>query len=172
MGDCVVYVTGGMSDKSQPGTEEFDEEFQRIELSAYAPDIVLTDSGKGDFIGWVLGWMAHYPFEEGTYFIHGQTFDWGGPITPGSAMHGFYFAGLPFVDEFELCQQSGTALSIVHLVTVSKAELDYRMKHGTEALLALLEEGRVPPFFDLNRRCTIEGEQGSGGNSATLRASP
>jgi len=116
----------------------------------------LTDSGKTDFIGWVLGWMAHYPFEQNTHFLRGQTFDWGGPISPGSAMNGFYFSGIPFVDEPELCRQSGTATSIIHLVTLSKAELDFRLEHGTEKLLELLEKHHVSPFFDLQRHCTIK----------------
>jgi hypothetical protein len=158
-GDCIVYLTGGMSDLPQPGTEEYDQEFQRVELSTYASEIVMTDSGKTDFLGWILGWMAHYPFEQDTYFLHGQTFDWGKPLTPNSEMHGFYFADIPFVDESELCRQSGTARSILHLVTLSKAELDFRLEHGTEMLLELLERHRVPPFFDLQRRCTIKGEQ-------------
>ncbi len=147
-----------MSDLPQPGTEEYDEEFQRVELSTYASEIVMNDSGKIDFIGWILGWMAHYPFEQDTYFLHGQTFDWGKPLTPNSEMHGFYFADIPFIDESELCRQSGTARSILHLVTLSKAELDFRLERGTEMLLELLERHRVPPFFDLQRRCTIKGE--------------
>lgn len=64
VGDCLVYLTGGMSDLPQPGTEDYDEEFQRLELSAYAPEVVMTDSSKTDFIGWVIGWMSHYPFEQ------------------------------------------------------------------------------------------------------------
>ena len=155
VGDCIVYLTGGMSDLPQPGTEEYDEEFQRMEISTFAEKVVMNQSGKIDFIGWVVGWMAHYPFEQNTYFLPGQTFDWGKPITPESEMHGFYFARLPFVNQEQLCELSGTAKSIIHLVTLSKAELDFKLEHGADALLEHLGECGVPPFFDLSRRCSL-----------------
>src|SRR5262249_45773378 len=120
VGDCIVYLTGGMSDLVQPGSAGYDEAFQRMEVSAYAPTVILNNSGNADFIGWIVGWMAHYPFEQNTCFLQGQTFDWGKPMIPGSDMHGFYFAHIPFVDEKDLCDQSGTAKSILHLVTISK----------------------------------------------------
>ena len=153
LGDRIVYLTGGMSDMIQPGTEDHHEIFQRMEFFTYARRIVMNASGSTDFIGWVVGWMAHYPFEQKTCFQQGETFDWGSPIIPGSDMHGFYFAHLPLEDKEHLCELSGTAKTILHLVTLSRKELDYRMEHGIEKLLDLLEEHSLPPFFDLDRRC-------------------
>ena len=159
VGDCIVYLTGGMSDLPQSKTEDYDEESQKIELSAYSQEAQMTDSGETDFIGWILGWMAHYPFEQDTCFLQGQTFDWGKPLTPTSAMHGFYFAAIPFIDGDDLCRKSGTASSILHLVTLSKAELELSYERGVDELLETLQRSGVTPFFDLRRQCTIVGEQ-------------
>jgi hypothetical protein len=149
--DYYVYVSGGMSDLVQPGTDSYDVTYQRVEVSLFSKERIMTNSGKTDFLGWICGWMAHYPFNQKTYFAAGQTFDWGRPLVDGSAMHGFYFAHLPLHDEDALCAAIGTARSFIHLIPISKAEIDYAKSHGKEKLLTILERFGVPPWFDLKR---------------------
>jgi hypothetical protein len=115
----------------------------------------MTTSGKSDFLGWICGWMAHYPFNQKTYFSPGQTFDWGSPLTENSSMHGFYFAHLPYHDEDDLCAASGTTKSIIHLIPLSKPELDFAKANGKQELLSVLEQYGVSPFFDLERKSCI-----------------
>ena len=153
--DYYVYLSGGMSDAVQPLTKDYDDSFQRAEISLFSQRLVMTDSGKTDFLGWVCGWLAHYPFEQKTYFSTGQTFDWGSPLVEGSAMHGFYFARLPWHDEAKLCELSGSAKSIIHLIPLSKAELEFAKAHGKEKLLTILERFGVSPLFDLERPSSL-----------------
>jgi len=153
--DYYVYLSGGMSDAVQPLTETYDESFQRTEISLFSQRPLMTDSGKTDFLGWICGWLAHYPFEQKTYFAAGQTFDWGSPLVEGSNMHGFYFAHLPWHDEAKLCALSGSARSIIHLIPLSKAELDFAKAHGKEKLLTILERFGVTPLFDLERPSSL-----------------
>ncbi|MGJ8641470.1 MAG: hypothetical protein ACSHYA_18920 [Opitutaceae bacterium] len=45
VGDMIVYLTGGMSDLIQPGMEEYDEACQRMEISTFAPSILIVSGG-------------------------------------------------------------------------------------------------------------------------------
>ena len=152
MGNTVVYITGGMSDLPMPNTEDLEDASRYIEITAYANDPIMTDSGKADFVAWACHWLAHYPFRENTYFLPGQTFDWGGPIIPGSHMEGFYFANTPFVDRLALSQASVTGKTFIHVVPISRAEIDLKLKKGTDSLLKLFEKKALEPFFDLSRK--------------------
>ena len=153
--DYYVYLSGGMSDLVQPGTEPYDLSYQRVEVSLFSKKLITTHTGKTDFLGWICGWMAHYPFNQKTYFVPGQTFDWGSPIVENSEMCGFYFAHLPWHDAHALCEASGTAKNLVHLIPLSARELEFTSKEGKEALLEVLERGRVSPICDFGRRSCI-----------------
>ena len=153
--DLVVYMTGGMSDLIMPKMEDFEEEAKYAEITTHAYGPLMTQSEKTDFIGWLCGWMAHYPFNQDTYFIPGQTFDWGKPIIPESDMHGFYFANPPFIDQEKLKSATGTATALIHLVPISKLEIEFKNTNGTEALLELFGKEEVNPVFDLSRKCTL-----------------
>lgn len=150
-GSYLVYMTAGMSDAVLPGTSEFEEFYQRIEITAYAREPIPMDSGESDYIAWICGWLAHFPFHKETYFMHGETFDWGEPLVPGSQMEGFYFARPPFVDNDDLAAATLTAGSFIHLIPISRAELLFKEERGIEAFLALLERHDVQPIFDLAR---------------------
>lgn len=153
--DLVVYMTGGMSDLSMPHMDDFEDDAKYAEITSYAYEPMMTQSGKTDFIGWMCGWMAHYPFNQNTYFLPGQTFDWGKPIVPNSDMHGFYFAHPPFIDQNKLKTATRTAKALIHLVPISKNEIEFKNNNGTDALLELFGEKKVNPVFDLSRKCII-----------------
>jgi hypothetical protein len=152
MGNALVYITGGMSDLPMPNTEDLEDALRYIEVTAYANHPIMTDSGKADFVAWLLHWLAHYPFRQTTYFLPRQTFDWGGPIIPGSHMEGFYFANTPFVDRGALAQASVTAKAFVHVIPITRAEIDLKLAKGSESLVGLFGKKRIEPFFDLNRQ--------------------
>lgn len=153
-----VYMTGGMSDLEMPGMEGFDESMKRAEITAYAIEPLMAESGESDFIANICRWMAHYPFDQKTYFFPGQTFDCGRPIIPESQMQGFYFSKIPFVEKDLLSKAIVTATSFVHLVPISRAELELAHTEGAEALLKLFREVRANPLFDLTRACFLSDD--------------
>lgn len=153
--DYFVYMTAGMSDAAMPGTAELEEFYQRIEITAYARQPIPMQSDESDTIAWLCGWLAHYPFHKDTYFMHGETFDWGEPIVPGSQMEALYFGRPPFVDNDDLAAATLTAQSFIHIVPISRAELIFKEERGIEAFLALLEQHDVQPLFDLSRRSML-----------------
>lgn len=117
--------------------------------------MILADSKKMDFIAWICSWMAHYPFENSKCFLVGQTFCWGKPITTGSDMCEFYFASPPFIDLESLAQRRVTAESFIHLIPISRAEINFKLEYGLYELLRLFGRNKFEPVFDLNRKCLM-----------------
>jgi hypothetical protein len=155
LNDLTIYITGGMSDVPMPAMDISNQHLRHAEITAYAYEPMYTESGKSDFIAWLCHWMAHYPFDNNTYFARGQTFDWGKPIIPGSKMEGFYFAKPPFVDYEMLMKVSITAKAFIHLVPISRPEMEYALSNCPGALLDLFGKKEVMPIFDLNRKCSM-----------------
>jgi hypothetical protein len=155
MAHAVVYVTSGMSDLPMPNTEELDKAFRYAEITAYARQPLMTDSGESDFISWMCHWFAHYPFRTKTHFLPGQTFDYGKSIISGSEMEGFYFANTPFIDRKKLSRASVTAKTFLHLIPISRKEMELKLNEGADALLDLFGKVSMDPLFDLSRKSLL-----------------
>ena len=58
----------------------------------------------------------------------------------------------PFVDRVALAQASVTANTFIHLIPIGRAEIDLKLKKGTDSLLKLFGKKRLEHFFDLSRK--------------------
>jgi hypothetical protein len=149
MGGAFVYITGGMSDSDQPD-HAIPQEWRRIELSAYARTLLTDDDGH-DLVMLACRFMARYPFAHGSAFQVGHTFDYGRPLKPGSPMEGYYLASIPLVDAAAAVKATQTATRILHLVPVTRTEMEFKLRDGAPALLNLFSKHSLEPFFDLDR---------------------
>lgn len=153
--DSFLYITNGISDVAQPGTTN-DIKFKTIEFSAYS-DYLIKDKTieDSDFIADIIFEIASFPFNNNTAFEQGQTFDFGRPIIPNSELEGFYFASPPFIKYINLFENTGTAKSILHLIPISRKEMEFKLEHGVEKFLKLMSEKDIEPFMDLRRKSCI-----------------
>ena len=112
-------------------SEEQDE--ARIELHLLSP--VATD----DHVE-LLTAVAHY-HRTGSRLGVGHTVNFGRPWLPGSqCSHGL--VSLPYLDgpDLEILRLDGKVVRFLWLIPITKAEVEYKKKHGLEALEAKLEE--------------------------------
>jgi hypothetical protein len=159
--ECDIWVTSGMSDA---GMIDGDGRELRRELVFYA-------STGGNFSG-ALRAVATFPFEEGTYLMLGHTVQiFGSLFMPGGAealisqtppelrLPHLFLSGtvikrhqrLP-----ELLVINGCPVDFLCPVPISQAELDYKKREGTQALLDLFDEHGHSWLFDPERESYVE----------------
>ena len=151
----VVYNTSGMADIRQPVPDEVSDVPDRIEITAYAREPLMTDSGETDFIAWCMHWMAHFPLREGAFFAPGQTFDMGQSLTPDSEMSAYYLANTPFITHRAVTGANIGSNGTVHLVPISAGELQVALTKGPAYLVQLLQDNDIEPIFDLHRASCV-----------------
>lgn len=158
---CQTLVTSGMSDRPMT-VPEGAEEFRHGELFlSLPPDWPLTDGSLDDERhAWPVHWLkmlARFPHEYETWFGHGHSIPNGDPPTPladDTRFCGFILAQ-PFhaPQEFhELSLEDGGTIWMWALYPLYREEIDYKLKHGADALLERLHDAGVTEIIDIGRR--------------------
>ena len=94
--------------------------------------------------------VALDPVLHGSALGHGQTVTYPDPLWAGTGMHSFLILR-PQVEMIpDLVLADGVHVEFLQLVPLFAGELEFKVAHGAEALMAELEEAGVP-FWDPNR---------------------
>lgn len=150
LGVPCTMVTSGMSDRPMavpPGTSEF----SRAELIWY------TRSSSRQYAV-MLCWLAEFPFIDSTWIGHGHTVRWYEPLFEGSALHHYWIIP-PLVRQHrgmaEKVRIGGDPVHLWWVVPITQAELDLKIREGSEALLDVFDRCRHPLVLDESRKSYV-----------------
>ncbi|MCL2569335.1 MAG: suppressor of fused domain protein [Oscillospiraceae bacterium] len=163
----VIYTTG-MSDlpmcvpDAMPGADTY----KHAELFMYLPPTwdpqkaLEMDGDQPNENFWPISfikYLARFPHECRTWLGEGHTIPNGPdyvPILPSSQMSAFVLLG--FQGELgEMQAKDGQMVRFYMLQPLSRAETEYKLQHGMNALMARFEEKDVPLVADINRKSLI-----------------
>jgi hypothetical protein len=147
----VAFVTGGMSDRDQPGVSG---DFQRVELVFYAKQKALP------FVE-LLRNFAHYPWETGAAIGPWHTFPLGDMAE--TALGTPRFPGLVLIPGtaksersiWEALTVNGQRVFFLTVFPITQAELDFSLENGSAALGELLTTKRFNIEFDPQRTSLV-----------------
>ena len=128
--DGVVYATAELTGK--PDSRYADYELMICHRSA-------NDWGPS-----VISRLA--PYTQQAYIGPGETMDIDSATAADSAIKAFLF------DTYATFTLFGEEFELRLCIGITKAELQFKMQHGSEKLLELLKSHSVYPFTDLKRR--------------------
>jgi Suppressor of fused protein (SUFU) len=154
--DSTVYVTVGMSghDMAVPQAERHSCA-TKVELLAVCDgQIVGGPAGTEDVVAALLLLIAEYVLDKGIILGVGHTLDLQEPLTTNTAMSAFLFTPPEGIDEKRL-RRCTRAQSLLNVVSISKAELDYAREVGVAALVERFQASGVRPMFDYMRRSAL-----------------
>ena len=167
--DAWVCVTTGMAERpmSPPGEALPDHAADRwAELVTVLPPdwplfagekhkLVGGEDGPPDAAYWPIGWMkflARFPHEYGAWFWLGHTVPNGDPAEP---FDGTRFVGSMFVDagilheELSVVRAGDRDVRLMQVLPLTQAEMDYKLRHGADALLDKFDAADVGPVMDV-----------------------
>jgi hypothetical protein len=133
-------------------------------MTALPADWPLDFASAGEEAWWPfrllkrIGWFVH---ERRTFLLPGQTIqleDPSQPFVPSTLLSAVLL--VPPVNEddgFNKLEIAGTQYRFLHVVPITGAELEYKLQHGTPALLELLFSKDVGPIIDPRRACAVTG---------------
>ena len=152
----VLYTTGMSALKMNVDAEEL----ELAELMIYMPkdwDIgAPLEIHGGDFPEenyWIISymkWLARFPHEYHTFIGFGHTIPNGAdykPFTQGTTLGGTVLCET--IDAVELAD--GSRINLYYLMLAYKEEIEYKLQHGMDALLAEFEAANVPFITDITR---------------------
>lgn len=157
-----TLVTSGMSDKpmnTPPGMEEN----RYAELCILLPqEWDIDETGKSfenESNYWPIRWLktiARFPHEYNTWVNYGHTIPNGEQGEPFAANTGFgcmiLLPGLHFGNRFfELEINNNKTIQFYCLYPLYKEEMDFKLKHGLDALLGKFDEYKVSDVVDIKR---------------------
>lgn len=155
-----VLITHGMSDRPMSTPEEC-EQWRYAELMCFLPnEIELTEEGIKDHHNfWAienLKYLARFPHVYDTWLGHGHTLQNGDPIEP-------------YTNETELCAslllptimlpkefstlnvRDDKTIYIYNVFPIYLEEVNYKMKHGVDALLDKFDQYGLSDVYDIHR---------------------
>jgi len=163
----VIYTTG-MSDLPMSVPEELKdhEDLSYAELFMFLPAswdpgellAISTDMPYENF--WPIQWikfLARFPHEYKTWLGWGHTIPNGAdyePILDDSEMSGMLLDE-PNENFSPITVKGGTKLHFYMVVPVSKAETEYKLEYGMEALTEKFAEQDLPLVIDIHRKSII-----------------
>jgi hypothetical protein len=99
---------------------------------------------------------AEFPFVEKSYLGHGDTIDWADPIAPGSDLEPDLIIYSILEDHRELALTiHGDPVQLLWCVPISSAELEYKIDHGSDALLEVFDDVMHPLVLDVGRKSYV-----------------
>lgn len=174
--DFWVYSTSGMGDLRMELPEGLDPvEYGRAELMIALPrawgdrlsqQMSVSDDDDAFWPIGLLKQLARYPHEVGTWFAHMHTipsFD-GEPYAKDSALDGVMLTYSLFLpqDKWELTLPDGDVLNFYGLTLLHPDEMAFKLEHGAEELLDLLDRADVSPVVDIHRPSVLASRKRRG----------
>lgn len=158
-----IFVTSGMSDLPMAVVDEVEnkKDYERAELMIMLPadwkvgEEYFEDNNNYWPI-YFLKMLARFPHQYHTWLGYGHTIPNGMDAEP-IANTGFgCMLLLPpmitFDDEFlTLETKDGNVINFYTLIPLYKEEMDYKLEHGTEALMDKFDNGGVSELVDIHR---------------------
>ena len=139
LGVPCTMVTSGMSDRAM-SIPAGSSASPRAELIWY------TRASSRDYAV-MLAWLAEYPFIDGTWLGHGHTVRWYKPLFEGSELHHYWLIP-PLVTQHrkmpERVRVKGNPVHLWWVVPITIAELELRVREGTDALLDVFDRHDHP----------------------------
>jgi len=162
-----VVFTTGMSDLPMTMPEQMQEEekseYERAELYMLLPDTwnpkseSKTDTEMSEENYWAIRSiksLARFPHDYKTWFGPWHTIANGADYEPpveGSEMGGNIIASLGL----EVNASDGALINLYMVMPASKAEVEFKLDRGIEALLDVFEKHDVPFVIDIFRKSVI-----------------
>lgn len=153
-----TLVTGGMSDTPMRVPQDVPKERRRVELLMYVcpADMLKWQEEQTGFPQDWLVFLARIPHSFSTWLGPGHTVPNGDPPTPllpGSLLTTALL--LPAVHEppdvangLELARER---VGFLWVVLITDAECEFKLRHGTQALVSLLQANGHPKVLDMSR---------------------
>jgi len=166
--DFFVIYTTGMSDlpmhvpPEMPGAETY----RHAELFLYLPSdwdpkkALTMDGDLPNENFWAISflkYLARFPHEYQTWLGAGHTIPNGPdytPILPDSQMSAFVLLDLGEALS-EMTAKGGQTVRFFMLQPLSRAETEYKLRHGMDALISRFQEKNVSLVADLGRKSLI-----------------
>jgi Suppressor of fused protein (SUFU) len=158
--------TGGVSDLATGPPAEM-ASFQHVELLTYLPptwDLSRRDSW---WPGRMLKEIGRYVHQERTWLGPGHTLSLEGGDERDVA--GSRFAGAMLLppdcepEAFDRLEIAGVPVRFLWMVPLTAAEIDFKLSHGSEDLLDLMRQRRLPQVLNPARACLVTGHAGRAG---------
>lgn len=159
-----TLVTSGMSDlpmNAPEGAEDW--KFSELML-CLPPDWPLTtEAFKDERNYWPVRWLktlARFPHEYETWLSVAHTIPNGEPPEPlaeNTAFAGFMLVP-PLTTSVEFHELLVPPLRTIHfhaLLPLTAAEMEFKLKHGADALMERLEKAKVTELIDLRRKSVV-----------------
>lgn len=154
--DRVVYVTYGMSCKPMRVPEAEKHMYpSTIELIASCKGPYVGERDGTDMVATHLQALAALPFEMDIFFGPMHTAALEERLSPNSEMSAFLFALPDGMNMSRLCSCTPAAQLVVSVMPITTAERSFAVANGTEKLVELFEQNRVPNLFDPFRRSVV-----------------
>lgn len=159
-----TLVTSGMSDQAM-NTPEGAGDWRFSELMiCLPPDWPLTDKAfKDENNYWPLRWLkklARFPHEYETWLSVAHTIPNGDPPEPladNTSLIGFMLVP-PLTTSVEFHELIVPPLKKIHfhaLMPLTTREMDFKLKHGADALMQRLENAKITELLDVGRKSVI-----------------
>jgi hypothetical protein len=161
----ITLRTGGVSEIATRPPHEM-VAYRHVELLTYLPPTWDLSHRDGWWPGRMLKQIGRHVHLEETWLGPGHTLTLGDgdlPIAPGTPFTGAML--LPPSSEpaaFDLLEIAGIPVRFLWVVPLTTPEIDYKLAHGSQGLLDLMREGRLPRVVDPDRRCLVSGRRGEG----------
>jgi hypothetical protein len=154
--DRVVYVTCGMSCKPMRIPEAEKQVYpSAIELIACCKGAYAGEREGTDIVAIYLQALAALPFEMDIFFGPMHTAALEERLSPNSEMSAFFFALPDGINMSRLCSCTPAAQLVVSVMPITTAERSFANTNGSEKLVALFQQHRVPNLFDPFRRSVV-----------------
>jgi len=165
--DCFVIFTTGMSDlpMTLPDDLKDRDDLRYAELFMFLPRS-WNPGGPGTLgsemrheDSWpieAIKFLARFPHEYGTWLCGGHTIPNGEgyePILEGSEMSGFLL--LHFGEDYEIDAKDGRRVTAYMVAPVTRAETEYKLEYGTDALVERFVERDVQLVTDMYRGSAV-----------------
>jgi hypothetical protein len=159
-----VLVTSGMSERPMAGPPGVPDEWLRAELLMCLPaDWPLDPAAlRGERHGWPLYWLrliARFAHAYGAFLSGGHTVPNGEPPAPPAPLGpGTELAGVMLVPPVALGQAAhlaqtpdGKTIRFWSLLPLYPSEMEFKLRHGVDALVERLIRANVSDVVDLTR---------------------
>lgn len=162
-----TLITSGMSDKPMnvPTKEHKPWEYGELMLCLPSNWKLDEESFKDEDNYWpirMLKFIARFPHEYKTWISYGHTIPNGNPPAPftDNVSYSGVLVDLPVTVanvNFPIIQlNDNKKINIYCLIPLFENEMDFKLKHGTDALIALFDENGVTELINLDRKSVVK----------------
>lgn len=162
-----TLITSGMSDKPMnvPTKEHKPWEYGELMLCLPSNWKLDEESFKNEDNYWpirMLKFIARFPHEYKTWISYGHTIPNGNPPSPftNNVSYNGVLVDLPVTVanvNFPIIQlNDNKKINIYCLIPLFENEMDFKLKHGTDALIALFDENGVTELINLDRKSVVK----------------